>query len=283
MPVTASHIFDFLAKLPGVSTERIEIASPAFSMLRRGLRSVITRLREEYLGFEANETANSLRSGLLEWLTVPVPFDGTMLETVKTLGDPAMVGNRWGNDVRVAYEMACQGAQAVQLEENPVRTRLREVIRDLRARGKTFRIYSHRRARPYFQSLFIESGVVPLSESDFLSSIRAYREAEPFDTIIKVGPLRSWGWGSAPDAIMSAPRFNNLVQVVWSGTADEPGFGYDPVISLVEIKEPSKDCGSIPSGVLGHRIRWHPTVVTRIGNFDFEAAGLPPDEEIGRA
>jgi hypothetical protein len=44
-----------------------------------------------------------------------------------------------------------------------------------------------------------------------------------------VGPLRSRGWGSAPDAILSAPRFGTLIQVVWTGSADEDGFGYDPV------------------------------------------------------
>jgi len=44
-----------------------------------------------------------------------------------------------------------------------------------------------------------------------------------------VGPLRSKGWGSAPDAILSAPRFARLIQIVWSGCGDEEDFGYDPV------------------------------------------------------
>ena len=128
-------------------------------------------------------------------------------------------------------------------------------------------------------SLFVEPADSPLLESDFLSSVREYREAGMFDTLVKMGPLRAWGWGSAPDAIVTAPRFQNLVQLVWSGTADDPGFGYDPVSSPVEIQEPSNGSRSVPSGVLGHCISRRPARVSRLGNFDFDAPGAAPDED----
>src|SRR5664280_2399800 len=140
MAATASQIFEFLAGDREFSMERNEIGSPGFTILRRGLRSVIVRLREEDMGYETNETANQLRSALMEWLTVPVPFDGKLIETIKCLGDPALVEKRWGREVREGYDMACRGAQDLQLVENPVRTRIREVIRDLRAQGRTFKI-----------------------------------------------------------------------------------------------------------------------------------------------
>jgi hypothetical protein len=279
MPATTSQIFDFLAGLPEFFTERIEIASPAFSMLRRGLRTMIVRLREEESGHEANEIAQRMRDNLSEWLTVPVTYDGHILEAVKVLGDPALVERRWGADVRMAYDLACRGAQAVQLEENPVRVELRRVIRDLRSRNRTFKIYSHRRARPYFTSLFLDPADLPLLDSDFLSSVREYREAGTFDTLVKMGPLRAWGWGSAPDAIVTAPRFQNLIQLVWSGMADDPGFGYDPVSSPVEVQEPSSNSRAVPSGVLGHCIARRPAVVRRLGNSDFDASGAALDED----
>ncbi len=279
MPATTSQIFDFLAGLPEFFTERIEIASPAFSMLRRGLRTMIVRLREEESGHEANEIAQRMRDYLSEWLTVPVTYDGHILEAVKVLGDPALVERRWGADVRMAYDLACRGAQAVQLEENPVRVELRRVIRDLRSRNRTFKIYSHHRARPYFTSLFLDPADLPLLDSDFLGSVREYREAGTFDTLVKMGPLRAWGWGSAPDAIVTAPRFQNLVQLVWSGMADDPGFGYDPVSSPVEVQEPSSNSRSVPSGVLGHCIALRPAVVRRLGNSDFDAPDAALDED----
>lgn len=240
---------------------------------------MIVRLREEESGHEANEIAQRMRDYLSEWLTVPVTYDGHILEAVKVLGDPALVERRWGADVRMAYDLACRGAQAVQLEENPVRVELRRVIRDLRSRNRTFKIYSHHRARPYFTSLFLDPADLPLLDSDFLGSVREYREAGTFDTLVKMGPLRAWGWGSAPDAIVTAPRFQNLVQLVWSGMADDPGFGYDPVSSPVEVQEPSSNSRSVPSGVLGHCIARRPAVVRRLGNSDFDAPDAALDED----
>ena len=279
MPATTTQIFDFLSGHPEYSMERIEIATPGFSMLRRGLRAVILRLREEAAGHEGNELAYRLRASLFEWLTVPVPFDGAIFEAVKILGDQELVGRKWGTDVRAAYVMACDGAQAVQQEENPARIQLRNVIRELRSRNRTFKIYSHRRARPHFSSLFVAPGEPALLDSDFLSSVREYREAETFDTLLKMGPLRSWGWGSAPDAIVSAPRFQYLVQLVWSGTSDDPGFGYDPVSSPQETQEPSTENHSPSSSIHGHCISWRPKEVKRVGNFDFDRPGHVPDED----
>jgi hypothetical protein len=69
--------------------------------------------------------------------------------------------------------------------------------------------------------------------------VRDYREAAPFDVLIKVGPLRAHGWGSAPDAILSAPRFQTLVQIVWAGCGDEQGFGYDPTAPVSEGDRPN--------------------------------------------
>jgi len=67
---------------------------------------------------------------------------------------------------------------------------------------------------------------------------------KPFEVLIKMGPLRSKGWGSAPDAIVSAPRFGTLVQIVWAGCADEDDFGYDPVAARVgNVVAPSLDQG----------------------------------------
>ena len=75
----------------------------------------------------------------------------------------------------------------------------------------------------------------------FYTPFRDYSNTEPFNVLIKVGPLRSKGWGAVPDAVISAPRYGRLVQLVWSGCKDEPGFGYDPVES---------------SDALSYRIPW---------------------------
>jgi hypothetical protein len=228
MPVAASQILDFLEGQEAFTIERRVIASPMFAVLRQSLRQIVLRLRDSD-GDEAVEITGRLRALLSEWLTVPVTFDKSRFDAVRdSFGDAGTVQSRWGGDILRLYEAAIQAADSLTSTENPVREELRQVIRNLRLQDRNFKLYCHRRARPYFESLFISPVDLPLSESTFMHSVRDYRESEPFDVLIKVGPLRSRGWGSAPDAIITAPRFDTLVLIVWSGCGDEPGFGYDP-------------------------------------------------------
>lgn len=272
MPATATQIFDFLGGHPSFTTERHEISLAEFGALRRSLRFVVVKLREGG-DLEAAEPADRLRSLLSEWLTVPVPFDGSMLATLHAFGDPTSIEARWGSDIRGAFETALRAARALHNLENPIRTRLQAVIRELQAAGRPFKIYCHRTARPRFDSLFAAPGETPLPESAFLHSPPQYRDAETFDTLVKIGPLRSCGWGSAPDAIRAAPRFATLIQIVWAGCADEPGFGYDPVFPVAGDALPAAGPG-VHHGSIGNRISWTPRV-TRFGD-----AGDSADDEL---
>ena len=232
MLVSASRVFDFLNENVEVTIVRHEIALPAFSILRRSLRQIVLRLHDSY-DPDAIEVSRRLRVSLSEWLTAPVPFDDWMQETVTGLfGRAESVETRWGADIQTLYNEALHAMEHLIGSENPIRDELRTEIRGLRSQGQTLKVYCHRRARQYFQSLFEAHRDLPLEEEAFLHSVRDYRETNTFGTLLKVGPLRSRGWGSAPDALITAPRFSNLVQIVWSGSNDEEDFGYDPVSAL---------------------------------------------------
>jgi hypothetical protein len=97
----------------------------------------------------------------------------------------------------------------------------------------------------------------------FLHSVKDYREAPPFDVLLKVGPLRSKGWGSAPDAIVSAPRFGKMVQIVWSGCGDEDDFGYDPATMTGGVPGSQESRGS--SHVASRPLAWSRDII-RIGD-----------------
>lgn len=244
MPVTASQLFDFLEERPSCSIERYEIASSAFGDLRRNLRFMIVKFAENGEN-DSKEISDRLRSLLSEWLTAPVRFDNTVLLALKEMGGPPVVESRWGRDIRSHYDDACRTAQELMGLENPVRATLTNVIRTLREKGRSFRIFCHRRSRDHFESLFPASTDTALPENVFIHSVAEYREAELFDVLLKVGPLRSRGWGSAPDALLTAPRFDTLLQVVWSGCGDELGFGYDPVSAPL----PADDMAPNPAAV----------------------------------
>lgn len=233
--VTTSGVFDFLDRHDNFVIERYEVTSVVFAALRRSLRQIVLRLRDSD-DQEALDVSSRVRVSLSEWLTVPVPFDRTIVDTLtEILGQAEMVQTRWGSDIRALYDTSCRAATDLQSNENPARTKIRTVIRDLRSQGLSCKVFCHRRAREHFQSVLPSDQDTPLPENAFLHSVGDYRDAAPFDVLIKVGPLRARGWGSAPDALITAPRFSTLAQIVWSGCNDEPDFGYDPVVAPTDV------------------------------------------------
>jgi hypothetical protein len=272
---TATDIFDFINLNRTWVVERHEIASLPFGNLRRSLRSIFMRLHESD-DQESCDLSDKLRMFMSEWLTVPLPFDSVILEAVQTIGGITAVHARWGGEVGASYEAALQAAKDLSLCENPVRSDLRNVIGDLRTQNRSFKIYCHRRARPHFDSLF-GAEHMPLDRSAFLHSIRDYRDTAPFNTLIKVGPLRSHGWGSAPDALVTAPRFGKLVQIVWSGCGDEPDFGYDPVALPPETSAtsaaPANASTKGSDGAQTNRISW----VSRVTHIGEDSGGMTGD------
>ncbi len=233
----ASEIFDFLEQHETCAIERHEVHSEDFAALRRDLRQVILRLHDADED-EAFDVSRRLRALLSEWLTVPVPFDQTILNAITSvLGEADTVQARWGSDVRSFYDHARCAAELLSRNESVLRTELRAIIRRLQAQGQTFKIYCHRRARGHFESLFNTAEDAPLPGDTFLHSPSDYRNAWPFDVLLKVGPMRVRGWGAAPDALLTAPRFATLVQVVWTGCSDDPDFGFDPVASPASAAE----------------------------------------------
>ena len=271
MTVTASRVFAFLEQHPTCSIEKREIHLSVFSVLRRSLRLIVLRLAEEG-DDESQDVADRLRRLLSEWLTVPVLFDESLFESISALGSADVVERRWGHEIRAAYDHACAAARLLQRTENPARTEVRAAMRDLRNRQSAWKIYCHRRARPHFESIFAGD---PLPPEAFLHSVKDYRESEPFDVLTKVGPLRSKGWGSAPDAILSAPRFAKMLQIVWSGCGDEDDFGYDP--AGIAGGGPGGGSGGAPAFAASRVIAWTREVV-RIGEAADFAAAADDDE-----
>lgn len=182
---------------------------------------------------------------LSEWITTPIPFGKDLSEKIKILGKAEEVAMRWP-DIKEAYEVSLIAATRLSQNENPIRLEILHVINDLIAREKRFKIYCHKNARQYFESIMHDFCPDKINDNYFIHKPKDYRSVEPFDVLIKVGPFRSRGWGSCPDALLTAPRFETAIQFVWSGSRDELGFGLDPVTGVSIIGENSFDL-SLPS------------------------------------
>lgn len=240
MTLTASQMFHFLDTTTTFSLERVEFAHTEFNNLRRSLRGIIRMLNDSDEQ-DAKDLSDGLRMTVSEWLTSPIRFDlQTMWGVVDSMGTESHVRQRWGLDLFNLYNSAAEAALKLSEATNPLRDQLQSTIRQLIAEGVKFKIYCHRRARPLFEAMYQEGNRPENFSSSFLYSVRDYRESEIFDTLIKVGPLRSRGWGAVPDALLNAPRFKRIVQFVWSGCQDEPGFGSDTGIITENSDSPSK-------------------------------------------
>jgi hypothetical protein len=227
--LSATEIFEFLRATPSTTVERHEVSLPRFDALRSDIRAIARTLYESD-DRESIAAADQLRILVLGWLTNPIPFDDSIAAAIAVLGTAAEVGTRWGRAVQSHFERACDHARRMAGEKNPIRTRIEELLgREIDGKFH-LRIFCDRRSRPTFESLLPANFLIPNDADIFLHSAVEYRDARPFDVLVKVGPLRPTGVGAVPDAIRTVPKFQRLLQVVWSGCNDDPSFGLDPCI-----------------------------------------------------
>jgi hypothetical protein len=165
MPVSTTRLLDFLEACPGFEATRHEVSNATFSIFRRTMRLIAISLFEAETG-DALEVANAFRRLLSENLTVPIPFDDSLVRSVDVLGDAEMIGERWGTEVRNAFRLARQAVLDLRNVENPARNALRTLVQELTAQSTTFRIACYRGAKPHFESLFanqadVDPGGIP--------------------------------------------------------------------------------------------------------------------------
>lgn len=221
--MNVTSCFDFLARHNDFLLDRREIVSKLFGDLRKQIRVILAAMYERGNDHEI-EIAHELRNSLSERLTVPVPFDGVLIDTLRLLGNRDTIERRWGDEVIRSLEAGISITESMQRNGNPMRRFIEGEIEKLLRENISIRIYAHPKSVEHFLSL-----CNALREEHFLYGNHEYAASEPFDVLLKVGPLRSVGWGKCPDALLTSPKFHTLTQFVWTGSSDEDSFGLDPV------------------------------------------------------
>jgi hypothetical protein len=222
-----TSLFGFAAQNDQHYINRFEVHCPDFIQLRISLRTLITKLNETD-NSTAKEYADCLRSIMSNWLTSPVAFDDSFTSLLNDMGTLETIQRQWGNVIHDAVSDSRAVLVNLQMNQNPLRVFVASQIVAMVADNIDFRIYCHQRSRIYFESIFTDYDIQRPCHNLFICSAASYRTLEPIDVLLKVGPFRSRGWGAVPDAIVSAPRSRSILQVLWSGSKDEEGFGYDP-------------------------------------------------------
>jgi hypothetical protein len=227
MRIPMTTLIDFATRDGQHHIDRYEVHCADFVRFRHSVMRVITNLNDADHA-TAKEYADQLRSIMSNWLTSPLVFDDSFARLFEDMGQLETIRRQWGNVIHDAVGDSVEALVKLQINPNPLRMFLASQLYGLVSENVQFRIYCHHRSRIHFESIFAELSEKQPSNDLFICSTASYRALEPSEVLVKVGPFRSKGWGAVPDALLTAPRSRSILQILWSGSKDEDGFGYDP-------------------------------------------------------
>lgn len=275
MTVDASRVLGFFDCQESTAWERTEVVCGSFFRFRNSIWRIISELIEDADEARVADLLGQLHVLRSSCLTKPVEFNKELFEAIHDMEKNGPVAHTWGGSVGRHHVSACDAVEALIIGGNRLRDCVGRSIESLLDQGVDFRIFCNRRTRQDFDSL--TDGV--LRDENFLHSVVHYRDSEPFEVLVKVGPLRSRGWGRAPDALINAPRFERLEHIVWKGVPDEPEFGYDPAVTSFSLAGiPNRSEGGLgPGASCGHRLK---KSVSQVGDDADDVLELSDEDEL---
>lgn len=214
--MSAQDIFRLWSDKDQFVRNRVEVVCPAYGQFRSAGRELQRQLlaREEEAAIVLLDSVHTI---LGEVATVPSEFDAPLISRAGMVGGGvSRMRGAWGAECASALEefvertrQMCAAGSALQ--NAVVQALLDDIDADLR-------FFCHRTSIDAFLALGarLEQAIVTPD---------SYRRAGIFDVLLKVGPLRSFGYGRTPEALLTAPRFKRLQQVTWAPEYDEPDFG----------------------------------------------------------
>jgi hypothetical protein len=226
----AYDLMSLFADCPFFEVNRTKVVFPPVVELRRSLRSIAVCLNKEE---DAQGRLFREMFSVISALQVsPVVFDEKFYEAVSGFfPQNTDIKNVWGPEVFDNLNRAKSLAYDLIGEPNPLSAQFLSKAREAKVGGLRFKLSVSGRDRELITHMFAKDGV-QISEQDFLCTASRYAESGCFDVLLRLGPLLTWGRGSAPAAILSGPKFLRMEQVVWDGSADDADFGDDAVIKF---------------------------------------------------
>lgn len=147
----------------------------------------------------------------------PSAFDDALLERIKGLaGGRSVLQMRWGDRICKMHDELLQSCGKLGRQGSAFSHALKSRVQ---WDGRLNKIYCHRTQADAIRALVGAS-------TQLIHSLSGYRNCSKFDSLVVLGSLRKIGIGRVPPAVVMAPRFHRLVQVVWSTDKDDPDFGF---------------------------------------------------------
>ncbi len=228
MPVSTTARLQFLHNNPPVQELYIG-ESPLFSAIRQHMRSLYSFLYRPEDDVHQNEPALMLRFEMQKWLTSPLMPDIGLFHRCG-LADDGRTRRQWGAQAAQTVELLRDLITRYAEEGSVLNTEFVRLFVDLAGEYAEDRIgiWCHHKERDLYRDLL--EGLAELDDGAFVSTLAEYRKSPPVDALIRFGPLRTSGFGSVPEALITSPSYRRLIRLVWKGLEDEDGFADDPVL-----------------------------------------------------
>jgi hypothetical protein len=237
---------------------RHEIRWPELNDFRSVLQNVLGEILDREGGQEAEQEDSRvldelrvLRGQLLTGLVMKsseLPSSGA--DIVKLFGDLRDRPLRWGEEIpRLATQLmhaAARLKQAWDAAGHPGIKLFNQLVRAEQDKRRSVAILCHKNEFDWYRE-----SVQPTPKL-FHNAHGAYLSADPVETLIRFGPLKVRGWGQVPETVLTVPKYSKLVQILWSGLVDEPGFGYNPLEAFLD--DAQQPAHSSAGERLGHAV-----------------------------
>lgn len=196
---------------------------PEFEKVQCDMLSVLRKLSCEP---HHHELQSDLADRYRLWLTAPVDLRrqaSSLLKNMERVKLPDMP----------QWQALREGLQALaEAQEDPITKRWIS-LRKHRLFNKEFRVYSHARSVDHWQRM--EDQYKGGTICSYLRTPAEYFATHPFDVLIKMGTLRSSGWGRIPDAVLHSPRQRQIFLLLWKGQRiKEDDFGLEALAAFGE-------------------------------------------------
>lgn len=214
--MSAGPVFQLWLTRKTFARTRTDVFCPAYARFRSAGRNLMRHLlaREEDA---ATILLDSVHNVLGEVATIPIELDAKLTARVSAIGGGIeRMRALWGPDCARALREFIDSTAGLCSDQSALRDAVLQTLVD--ELDSDLRFYSHRSAVEAYLSL-------GASEAQAIVTPDAYRKAGVFDALMKVGPIRSMGFGRMPESIIASPRFTTLRQIAWAEDADEPNFG----------------------------------------------------------
>lgn len=229
-----TDLFDFLEN----SKFEAIVHSIKYDLIRQ-IRFLLRSIYSVLLDTDSNELiTSSLRLELLKLQSSPVPPSVNLLKECN-LTSFETNKNRYGIDFANDCKLLDESMRFFNKNKSPlVRELLKAVSIELQNNCKLeeLKIWCHKNEQEAYVDLFNQENIF-LSEENFITSLAEYRKTDFFKILIRLGPLRLQGWSKTPSVIITAPRYEKLIQFLWSHSSNEETFGFEPVLGTSSFFE----------------------------------------------